>query len=422
MQPVIDLGVQAADFRALALDDLQARRAVRFALREVPAQILQLRGQEVALVHRGIQPGPEFGGALEVVIDPGVQAADFRALPLDDLQARGAVGFHALEVPLQIDELRRREIARVFRRVEFGKKLAGHPVQPGDLLVLGGRLPAQVRAFGGGGRQPGGEIVADFVEVEHRQRPPGGRGGGQQHLRPLRRRAFLQRTRTGHREKVVMGINRQLETHLPDPEFRTQALHRLFAEEIEMFLGFELSQEGMMLGAQRLVAPARRITGRLDQQKTARTPEEGDGAAQRCPGVGQMLQHVHQNHGVPRGGREILVLQRAFEHGHPEPGARLAHQPGAQFQANGIQPRPTLHRHKAAVSAAQFQGVSAGAGHVLQQGAQPVEAALRQVRAQPGFQIGIAVVFLEVAQVIVFAVQAVLVLAHMDDLLPAHLA
>ena len=91
---------------ALLLDHAAARQAVGLRRLEIPAQVRELRLQQVGPVAKRLGFTLQRPELLETQVHLGVEPGHLLALLLDHLGARFPVGFRRLEVPLQVRELR----------------------------------------------------------------------------------------------------------------------------------------------------------------------------------------------------------------------------------------------------------------------------------------------------------------------------
>ena len=92
-----------------------------------------------------------------------------------------------------------------------------------------------------------------------------------------------------------------------------------------------------------------------------------------------MFKHVHQNHRIVGPAFERLPLNRPAKNGHPEYRASELRYPRAEFQARGVEPRPTQQTHEGPVGGSDLNR-SRRWKLVPQERTQPVNASVVKVR------------------------------------------
>jgi len=100
-----------------------------------------------------------------------------------------------------------------------------------------------------------------------------------------------------------------------------------------------------------------------------------------------MFQNIQQGDPIETIFLKRLILDRAQKHGDAEGLLGVFDYPGGQFESHRLKSRPLQQGDKSPVSASEFQNFCRR-NFVLEQGPQPIEAALGEVGAGAGKDVG----------------------------------
>ena len=287
-----------------------------------------------------------------------------------------------------------------------------------QLLVLERQLLALQRRHLRG-RIPGGAFkhLAALIEIEKRLNKTPIRMPRQR----LCHRLFAiraERLRARDEEHVNIGKDGRDKGRVAAPHFHEEPPERRLREEKEVLSRHELPDKGSGLGREVLERGIWRHARRLDDQDAVGL-QQLDASPNRSGRIRQMLEHIEQRDDIERPRAPPLRLDRPVQHPDIEGLTSELDHPRAQLDARSVEAGQLQQSDRAPVGTAQLERARRGELE-FQDGSQPPETSLRQVRSSPLEDSRVAVVFRLMREPVVAPVQPFLRVGHVIQTFPRN--